>query len=82
MTKSYFEEIKTRFIMAAVGVNDNARHEDARRNRVNYGECITWGRVLEDVGHTVRIPVYEDAGGYLKIPSLKVDGIRIAEFEL
>lgn len=80
MAKKYFEIVKERFIMAAVGVNDCVRYEDMKRNRVNYGECITWGRVIEDVGHKVDVPVYEE-NGYLKIPRLRVDGETIAEFE-
>lgn len=81
MTKNYYEEIKARFILAAVGVNYCVRLEDMKRNRANYGVCITWGRVLDDMGHKVDIPVYEE-NGYLKIPRLRVDGKTIAEFEV
>lgn len=80
MEKTYFEEIKLRFIKAAMQTNDNAKRKDVNRNHVNYGCCICWAEVLRDMGHKTDVPVWED-GGVLKIPFLSVDGQKIIEFE-
>ena len=79
MKENYFEEIKMRFIEAAMWTNDNAKEKDVNRNHVNYGCCICWGRVLRDMGHKIDVPVWED-NGVLKIPFLSIDGQKIIEF--
>lgn len=37
--ENYYKKIEKRFIMAAIGTNDNARQGDVNRNHVNYGYC-------------------------------------------
>lgn len=78
--ENYYEKIKKRFVMAAIGTNDTARQGDVNRNHVNYGYCIAWGVALDDMGHEVSLPVYEE-DGFLKIPYLEIDGVKIAKFE-
>ena len=80
MEKTYFEEIKLRFIKAAMQTNDNAKSKDVNRNHVNYGCCTCWAEVLRDMEHKTDVPVWED-GGVLKIPFLSIDGQKIIEFE-
>ena len=80
MEKTYFEEIKLRFIKAAMWTNDNAKDKDVNRNHVNYGCCTTWARVLQDMGHEVNVPVWED-DGCLKIPFIEIDGKKVIEFK-
>ena len=77
MNESYFETIKTRLIMAASYVNDHATRKDANRNRVNYGEAITWACVLRDMGHNTDIPVWEDDNGCLRIPYIQIGAFRM-----
>lgn len=78
--ENYYEKIKKRFVMAAIGTNYTARQGDVNRNHVNYGYCIAWGVALDDMGHEVSLPVYEE-DGFLKIPYLEIDGVKIAKFE-
>lgn len=78
--KRCFDEIKARFIKAAMWTNDNAESKDMNRNHVNYGCCTTWAWVLRDMGHEVEVPVWEDAG-VLKIPFISIDGVKVLEFE-
>lgn len=80
MKENYFEEIKMRYIKDAMQTNDCAKEKDVNRNHVNYGCCISWAYVLQDMGHKTETPVYED-NGVLKIPFLKIDGQKIIEFE-
>lgn len=79
MKENYFEEIKMRFIEAAMRTNDNAKEKDVNRNHVNYGCCTCWGQVLRDMGHEIGVPVCED-NGVLKIPFLAIDCKKIIEF--
>lgn len=69
----YFNEIKRRLIMDVVSVNEYAERHDLNRNRVNYGCCIAWGRMLGDMGHEVNIKMYEE-DGYLRIAGFEIDG--------
>jgi hypothetical protein len=78
--ENYYKKIEKRFIMAAIGTNDNARQGDVNRNHVNYGYCKAWAVALDDMGHEVSLPVYEE-DGFLKIPYLEIDGVKIAKFE-
>lgn len=71
-SNTYFEELKTRAILAADLVNIHATNKDVNRNRVNYGELIAWARVLNDMGHSSTIPVWEDDNGYLHIPKITI----------
>lgn len=73
MKENYFEEIRIRFIGAAIATNDHAIEKDVVRNLVYYGRCISWGQVLRDMGHEIEIPVREN-DGVLKIPFLSIDG--------
>ena len=77
---TYFEEIKYRFIMDAIAVNEYAKSHDVKRNHVNYGSCTAWGSVLKDMGHDVDVAVYEE-DDCLKISWLEVNGERVIEFE-
>nr|DAN40687.1 MAG TPA: hypothetical protein [Caudoviricetes sp.] len=56
--ENYYKKVEKRFIMAAIGTNDNARQRDVNRNHVNYGYCIAWAIALDDMGHEVSLPVY------------------------
>lgn len=78
--EDYYKEIEHRFMMSAALTNNNATYGDVNRNHANYGSCTAWGKVLDDMGHKVETPVYEE-GGFLRIPYLKVDGKKIIEFE-
>lgn len=78
--EDYYKKIEYDFMMSAVAVNEYAKCGDAKRNRVNYGLCIAWTRLLDDMGHETEVPVYEE-NGFLRIPYLKVDGKEIIEFE-
>ena len=80
LEKTYFEEIKLRFINAAMLANDNAKENDVNRNHVNYGCCTCWAEVLRDMEHKTDVPVWED-NGVLKIPFLSIDGQKIIEFD-
>lgn len=80
METNYCEEIKKRLVMDAMQANDYAKEKDINRNHVNYGCCISWSRVLRDIGHETDVPVYED-NGVLKIPFISIDGEKIIEFE-
>lgn len=80
MKNTYFEEIKLRFIKAAMWTNSNAEEGDVNRNHVNYGCCTCWARVLRDMGHETEVPVWED-NGCLKIPFIKIDGEKVLDFE-
>ena len=80
LEKTYFEEIKLRFINAAIWTNDNAKENDVNRNHVNYGCCTCWAEVLRDMGHKTDVHVWED-NGVLKIPFLSIDGQKIIEFD-
>jgi hypothetical protein len=74
--KTYFNEIKTRFIKAAMRTNDNAVEKDVNRNHVNYGCCTAWAQVMRDMGHETDVPVWED-NGYLKIPFVEINGKKV-----
>lgn len=78
--KTYFEEIKSRFMMSAIWTNDNAKRNDVNRNHVNYGCCTCLAKILRDMGHKTDVPVWED-NGVLKIPFLSIDGQTIIEFD-
>jgi len=78
--KTYFEELKLRFIKAAMWTNDNAKKHDIKRNHVNYGCCTTYATVLRDMGHETNVPVWED-NDCLKIPFLELDGKKIIDFK-
>ena len=78
--EDYYKEIEYRFMMPAVAVTEYAKRGDAKRNHVNYGSCIAWAKVLDDMGHETEVPVYEQ-DEFLRIPYLKVDGKKNIEFE-
>ena len=79
MKENYFEEIKMRFIQAAMRTNDNAKDKDVNRNHVNYGCCTCWATVMRDMGHKTEVPVWE-GDGVLKIPFISIDGVKVLEF--
>lgn len=71
--ETYFEELKIRLIRDARRTNDMAKEKDINRNRTNYGSCIAWAVVLQDMGHEVRVPAWE-SDGFLKIDRIRIDG--------
>lgn len=81
MERSYFEKIKRRYIKNAIWTNDCANGKSREGNLTNYGSCITWAQVLRDMGHKVEESCYQDTNGYIRIPFLKIDGEKIADFE-
>lgn len=80
MKNAYFEEIKTRLIITAMQVNENAKEKDVNRNHVNYGGCNCWAQVLRDMGHETDVPVWED-DGVLRIPYISINGQKVIDFE-
>ena len=80
MKESYFEELKTRYLTDADAVNHYANLEDVKRNRVKYGRVTAWAQVLQDFGHSTNTAVWEDRNGCLRIPTIAIDGKKLAKF--
>lgn len=81
MERKYFDEIMGRAMQAASATNGNADRNDVNRNHVNYGITTTWAQVMQDMGHNVKVPVWEDENGCLRIPFLEIDGKRVIEYQ-
>lgn len=71
--RTYFEEIKERFIRNARKTNGAAKEKDIKRNRTNFGAFIAWMKVLQDMGHEVKIAAIEERG-FVKIFTISIDG--------
>lgn len=81
MKRTYFNEIMDRAIMAGNAVNGMADRKDVNRNHVNYGTLTAWAQVMDDMGHKVFIPVWEDDNGCLRVPYLEIDKKRAVEYQ-
>ena len=80
-TKSYFETIRYRLYMAVDRLNDQAADNDHERNHVNYGAATAWAIVMQDMGHEINLPVWEDSQKNLRIPYIEIDCQKWIEFE-
>lgn len=79
--RNYFETIRLRLYEAVDRLNDQAADNDHERNHVNYGEATAWVIILQDIGHKVDLPVWEDSKKNLRIPYIGIDGKKWIEFE-
>lgn len=68
-----YEELKIRLVRNARRTNDMAKAKDIKRNRTNYGACVAWMKVLQDMGHEVKIAAIEERG-FVKFSSIRIDG--------
>ena len=73
MEKTYYGKIKERFIRNARKTNEAAKEKNIIKNRTNYGACVAWMKVLQDMGHEVKIAAIEERG-FVKFSSIRIDG--------
>ena len=73
MTETNFEKMKRRIIEVVRRTNDAAKENDIKRNRTNYGACLAWIKVLQDMGHEVKVAAIEERG-FAKFSSIRIDG--------
>lgn len=79
MENLMLEELRTKLVMSALQVNNNADREDVNRNHVNYGSVTAYANVLWDFGVKTSVAVYEK-NGFLRIPKLTIEN-KIINFE-
>ncbi len=76
--EDYFECLKRRVITSALWVNMQAKAGNIKRNHLDYGAVLAWAQVIQDLGHKITIPVWEDENGCLRIAFIETDGEKIA----
>lgn len=73
----FYSKLRQRLYSDAKVVNYYAKEKDLGRNHDNYGACIALAGVLKELGHPTSVAVYENDEGYLLVPTIEIDGVKI-----
>lgn len=73
----FYSKLRQQLYSNAEAVNYYAKEKDLERNHVNYGSCTALAGVLKELGHPTTVAVYENDEGYLLVPSIEIDGVKI-----
>ncbi|MEE5994485.1 MAG: hypothetical protein V3G42_14860 [Oscillospiraceae bacterium] len=76
----YVKHIQARLYHSVSNVNHYAHIGDSVKNKIAYGEAITLAWNMQDWGHEIGLPVWEDDNGNIRIPEIIIDGDRWVEF--
>lgn len=71
--ETYYGKIKERLIEGVKITHSAAKEKDINKNRTYYGACIAWMKVLQDMGHEVKVAAIEERG-FVKFLSISIDG--------
>jgi hypothetical protein len=74
-----YTEILREVYAAIRYTNDAAERGDVKRNHVNYGTLLAYGRILNAMGHKADLNnAWENESGCLVIARARVDGEELA----